>query len=97
MIIDKGDLSEGDEVFISIRPENMKYSIEKPLTFFVKASIKEHTYVGSSIRTIAVISNGQEIIMHDYDKKTSLPKEGTEVFILWKAEDMAVVKSKGGF
>ena len=97
MIIDNDGFCEGEEVFISIRPENMKYSIEKPIDFYMKASIKEHTYVGSSIKTIALLSNGQEVIMHDYDKKALLPKEGTEVFILWKAEDMSIVKSKGGF
>jgi len=97
MIINKDNFLEGDEVFISIRPENMKFSLEKPFDFSIKATIKEHTYVGSSIKTIAILKNGQEVVMHDYDKKALLQEEGTEVWILWKAEDMAIVKSKGAF
>ena len=95
IIIDNDNFCKGDEVFISVRPENMKYSIEKPLEFSTKASIKEHTYVGSSIKTIAIISNGQEVIIDNYDKKALLPKEGTQVWILWDAQNMAIVKSKG--
>ena len=94
IIVTNDNFCEGEEVFISVRPENMKYSLEEPLDFCLRASIKEHIYIGSSIKTIALLSNGKEIIMDDYDKKALLPKEETAVWILWKPEDMAIVKSR---
>lgn len=96
IIVDNDNFCVGEEVFISMRPENMKYAIEKPLDSNTKAVIKQHTYIGSSIKTVAILSSGQEVIMDNYNKKALLPKEGTEVWILWNTEDMALVKSKEG-
>ena len=83
------DISNQD-TYISIRPENIKYSIaEKP--FSLKAIIKEHGYSGALIKTVATLMDGQEILIYNYSKKSVLPEVGTKVWLFWEPEDMAIV------
>lgn len=90
-ITNNSNFIKEDKVYISVRPENMKYSMKEVDNLNFKAIIKEHSYVGSIIKTIATLPNGQEILINNYDKKSELPKEGTEVWLFWKLEDMAIV------
>lgn len=92
MNIDSISLSTNEkDVYISIRPENMKYSIEEK-SFSLKANIKEHAYMGSLIKTIATLEDGQEILIYNYGKKSGIPKIGQKVWLFWNPEDMAIVK-----
>lgn len=78
------------DVYVSVRPESVKYSIDKK-PFSIKATIKEHGYSGSLIKTIATLMSGQEILIYDYSKKSLLPKIGTEVWLFWESGDMTMV------
>lgn len=78
------------DVYVSVRPESVKYSIDKK-PFSLKATIKEHGYSGSLIKTIATLISGQEILIYDYSKKSLLPKIGTEVWLFWESGDMTMV------
>ena len=90
------NLKKGDKLFIALRPENMKYSLEQVGDLSLKAIIKEHNYVGSNIKTIAILPDQQEILISNYNKKSNLPKEGTEVWISFETEDMAIIKAGKG-
>lgn len=77
--------------FILIRPENIKYTKERP-QYGLKSIIKEHSYIGSSIKTTVELENGQEIIVCDYDKKKNLLGIGSEVWIYFEPEDIVIVE-----
>ncbi len=62
------DISNKKVSYILIRPENIKYTKVKPKCG-LKAIIKEHSYVGSIIKTTMQLESKQEIIVCDYDKK----------------------------
>lgn len=64
------NIKEGKKYYVSIRPENIKYSKEKT-EYSLKAKIKEHRYVGSLIKTTVELENGKKITVYDYDKNAS--------------------------
>jgi len=78
------------ELYISVRPENIKYSSDKK-DFSVKATVKEYNYSGSLIKMIVSLIDGQEIIIYNYDKKAALPKIDTDIWIYWAEEDMSII------
>ncbi|WP_446897802.1 ABC transporter ATP-binding protein [Clostridium sp. LBM24168] len=80
-------------VYISIRPEKLKCSLKPVEGFTLKGCIKEHIYVGSIIKTIIELSNGEKL------KTNSMP--GTElldigqiVYIYWKKGDAVIMHTK---
>jgi spermidine/putrescine transport system ATP-binding protein len=85
------EVSKSKESYISIRPEDVKYA-ENKIGYGLDGIIKEHSYVGSIIKTIVQLKNGQEIIAYDYDKKRELLKVGNEVWISFEPEDIVIVE-----
>ncbi|MBU3154876.1 ABC transporter ATP-binding protein [Clostridium estertheticum] len=85
------DNSRNKESYILIRPENIKYTREKPPIGLI-ATIKEHSYIGSIIKTTIEIEGGQEIIVCDYDKKKDLIGIGSEVWMYFEPEDVVIVE-----
>ena len=85
------DNSRNKESYILIRPENIKYTRIKPPLGLI-AIIKEHSYIGSIIKTTMEIEGGQEIIVCDYDKKKDLIGIGSEVWMYFEPEDVVIVE-----
>lgn len=85
------DNSKNKESYILIRPENIKYSNVKS-QFGLKAVIKEHSYIGSNIKTTMELESGMEIIVSDYDKKKDLVGVGSEVWMSFEPEDVVIVE-----
>jgi len=85
------DNSKEKESYILIRPENIKYSIVKP-QFGLAAIIKEHSYIGSIIKTTMELESGLEIIVSDYDKKKDLIEIGSTVWMSFEPEDVVIVE-----
>ena len=85
------DNSKNKESYILIRPENIKYSKVKS-QFGLKAIIKEHSYIGSNIKTTMELESGLEIIVSDYDKKKGLVGIGSEVWMSFEPEDVVIVE-----
>lgn len=94
--VENSNLIIGSKIYISVRPENIKCSIERNEKFNLKAIVKDHSYVGSIIKTTVVLSNGQEVLINNYNKKSELSKEGTNVWLSWNPEDMAMVDGEEG-
>ena len=91
------DNLKNKESYILIRPENIKYTSVKPQNGFkppygLKSKIKEHSYIGSIIKTTVELESGQEIIVCDYDKKKDLIGIGSEVWVYFQPEDVVIVK-----
>jgi len=91
------DNIKNKESYILIRPENIKYTKVKPQNGFkppygLKSTIKEHSYIGSIIKTTAELEGGHEIIVYDYDKKKDLIGIGSEVWVYFEPEDVVIVE-----
>lgn len=90
--IKNSELKKGDRIFASIRPECVGVSFRKDNALNLKAVIKEHDYLGSTIKTTAALSDGQNVIISNYNKKTELPAPGTEVNLCFDPEDMGIIQ-----
>lgn len=80
-------------VYTSVRPENIKLSLEPVAGFSLKGRIREHIFVGNIIKTVVTLSNGNTIKMNVF-AKSELLDIGTDVYIYWNKEDAVVIKSK---
>ncbi len=85
------DSSNNKASYILIRPENIKYSKVKH-QYGTKAIIKEHSYVGSIIKTTMELGSKQEIKVSDYNKKKDLIGIGSEVWMYFEPEDIVIVE-----
>lgn len=101
-ITSSGSVEEGVEkntgfavnefVTVSVRPEKMHFSPEPVDGFNVPAMVKDYIYVGSVIKCIAVLPNGNEIKMEKLAGE-ELPAIGEKVFICWTPEDAVLIHS----
>ncbi len=101
-ITSSGSVEEGVEkntgfavnefVTVSVRPEKMHFSPEPVDGFNVPAMVKDYIYVGSVIKCIAVLPNGNEIKMEKLAGE-ELPAIGEKIFICWAPEDAVLIHS----
>ena len=92
VVVESGELrcraqgfEKGEMVAISVRPERMKYSAEPVEGYSVRARVKETVYVGSVLKAIVVLPNGNEIKIERLAGQ-KLPPDG-EVYIYWDNGD----------
>jgi len=85
------DFSLNEMIAVSVRPERMKYSLEPVEGFTIEAKVKEQVYVGATLKTIAVLPNGNEVKLERLAGQ-ALPTEGT-VFLYWENEDAKLIHS----
>ncbi|HOO28968.1 MAG TPA: TOBE domain-containing protein, partial [Lachnospiraceae bacterium] len=92
LIIGKGiGFDEGEMVAVSVRPERMQYSQEPVEGFSLQAVVKEQVYIGSVLKVIAILQNGNEIKIERLAGQ-ELPEDGV-VYLYWKAEDAKMIHS----
>lgn len=88
-------LGEGFEekelIYVSVRPEKIKYSHEPVEGFSVAGKVKEKIYVGSVIKVIIELSDGTEVKLERLAGQ-SLPDTET-IFLYWKEEDAVLIHS----
>ena len=71
----------------------MKYS-ETPIDgFTVKAVVKDYVYVGSVIKCIVSLPNGNEIKIERLSGE-ELPKPGSSVYIYWEEKDAVLIHNQ---
>jgi len=97
-----GSVKEGDGkntgfavnefVTVSVRPEKMHFSPKPVEGFTVPAVVRDYIYVGSVLKCIAVLPNGNEIKMEKLAGE-ELPPIGEKVFICWEPEDAVLIHS----
>ena len=101
-VTSSGSVEEGDGkntgfavnefVTVSVRPEKMHFSPKPVEGFTVPAVVRDYIDVGSVLKCIAVLPNGNEIKM---EKRAGeeLPPIGEKVFICWEPEDAVLIHS----
>lgn len=83
---------ENELVSVSIRPEKMKYSFEPVEGFELVGMVKEHIYIGSVLKTIVTLSNGQEIKIERLAGEELL-KEKEQIYLYWNLSDAVLIHS----
>lgn len=101
-VTSSGSVEEGDGkntgfavnefVTVSVRPEKMHFSPKPVEGFTVPAVVRDYIYVGSVLKCIAVLPNGNEIKMEKLAGE-ELPQIGEKVFICWEPEDAVLIHS----
>ena len=101
-VTSSGSVEEGDGkntgfavnefVTVSVRPEKMHFSPKPVEGFTVPAFVRDYIYVGSVLKCIAVLPNGNEIKMEKLAGE-ELPPIGEKVFICWEPEDAVLIHS----
>ena len=84
-----GDFAEKEIVAVSVRPERMRYSPAPVKGFSLQARIKDQIYVGSVLKTIATLPNGNEIRLERL-AGGEVP-EGDVVYPYWDINDARVI------
>ena len=101
-VTSSGSVEEGDGkntgfavnefVTVSVRPEKMHFSPKPVEGFTVPAVVRDYIYVGSVLKCIAFLPNGNEIKMEKLAGE-ELPPIGEKVFICWEPEDAVLIHS----
>ncbi|KLU65953.1 MULTISPECIES: ABC transporter ATP-binding protein [Desulfosporosinus] len=82
--------SHDEMVYISVRPEKLKCSAAVVPGFNIRGTVKEHIYVGSIIKTIIELPNGQELKM-SLLAGTPLISPGEVVWVYWEKDSTVVL------
>ncbi len=80
---------QDEMIYISIRPENTMYSFEPVEHFRLRGIVKEHVYVGSIVKTVVALPNGQRLRLNQHPHSV-LPEVGSAVTVYWDM-DKAVI------
>jgi len=83
-----------DRVYISIRPEKIRFSDSPVEGFTLTGQAKELVYMGSMVKCIVLLPNGQELKINRFAGET-LPPLDSLVYLSWAAEDAVVMESRG--
>ncbi len=84
--------SDGELVYVSVRPEKVQLSESPVEGFAIYGIVKECTYMGQIIKTVVELPNGQEFKANRLAGQY-LPPIGTAVHIHWNPEDAVVMHS----
>ncbi|MCI6859488.1 MAG: ABC transporter ATP-binding protein, partial [Eubacterium sp.] len=87
------EFSFGEYITVSVRPEKMKFS-EKPVDgFTIMAVVKDYVYVGSVIKCIAELPNGNELKIERL-AGADLPAPGSSIYVYWNPEDAVLIHNQ---
>ncbi|MDR2520317.1 MAG: ABC transporter ATP-binding protein [Eubacteriaceae bacterium] len=93
--VDGQSAIEGENVVLSVRPENLRYSTEPTEGFRIKSVVKEIIFVGNITRIIALLTDGQEATFTCLGAGTKI-KEGQILYLSWSIEECVVIKKRIG-
>lgn len=86
------DFKSQEYLTVSVRPEKMKYADSPVDGFTLTATVKDYVYVGSVIKCIALLPNGNEVKIERLAGE-GLPEIGSRIFIYWNPEDAVLIHS----
>ncbi len=81
-------------VHVSVRPENTKISMEKIEGFNLKGIIKEQIYVGTVMKTLVELPNGNVLKVNHHPDEVSYLNNSL-VYIYWDIKKSVILHSKG--
>lgn len=80
-----------ETLYVSIRPENMKYSKTPIDGFSLVGAVKEHIYIGALIKTIVILSNGDEIKIIRFQNSEKLQLNEV-IYLYWDEKGGVPIK-----
>ncbi len=83
---------KGELVHISIRPDKLNWSREPQPGFELAGTVTEHIFVGSFVKSILLLQNGNEVKITKL-AGGNLPEKGQEVNLYWDMEDAVIMHS----
>ena len=83
----------GEYMTVSVRPEKMKFSDTHVHGFSIVGTVKDYVYVGSVIKCIVALPNGNELKIERLAGQP-LPKIGSHVYPYWEKEDAVLIHNK---
>ena len=94
VIAGKGtDFEKGEYITVSVRPEKMKFKTAPVECFTLRAVVRDYIYVGSVVKCIAVLPNGNELKMEKLAGET-LPQIEEQVYPCWDPKDAVLIHSQ---
>ena len=81
----------GELVAVSVRPERVRFSTAPVPGFTLAGSVRDQVYVGSAIKAIVELPNGQEVRLERL-AGDPLPERGP-VFLYWDPSDSRSIKT----
>lgn len=93
LVEENADVVHDEIIYVSLRPEKISLSRTPVDGFTITAVVKENIYVGSIIKTIAVLTNGDELKINTLTGGEIIPPE-TVVYPYWNPEDGVIIKTK---
>lgn len=87
------EFAAGEFINVSVRPEMMKYALDPVEGFTLIATVKDYVYVGSVVKCIAVLPNGNELKIERLAGQP-LPQLGEQIFLYWNEKDAVVIHNR---
>ena len=87
------DFKNGEYITVSVRPEKMKYADRPVEGFSISAVVKDYVYVGSVIKCIVSLPNGNELKIERL-AGDALPEIGATIYPYWNKEDAVLIHSQ---
>lgn len=85
-----GDFSVLEYATISVRPEKMKFDTKKHEGFELAAIVKDYIYVGSVLKCVVSLPNGNELKIERLAGQ-ELPSVGSLIYPYWNPEDAVLI------
>lgn len=89
----EADFTIGEALAVSVRPEDMMFSLKPVEGFSIRGVVKEQIYVGNLVKMIVQLSNGEEVKINRFNQE-ELTDVGTLVYLYWDSEKGILMKMK---
>ncbi len=90
----RGDgFKTGEYITVSVRPEKLKFAETPQEGFTVPALVKDYIYVGSIIKCIVSLPNGNELKIERLAGE-KLPDIGSTIYPYWNREDAVLIHNR---
>ncbi|WP_418747137.1 ABC transporter ATP-binding protein [Frisingicoccus sp.] len=87
------NFKKGEYITVSVRPEKMKFSDQPVDGFSISAVVKDYVYVGSVIKCMVSLPNGNELKIERL-AGDALPQIGAAIYPYWKKEDAVLIHNR---
>lgn len=90
---DSSDFTIGEALAVSVRPEDMKFSLKPVEGFSIKGVVKDQIYVGNLVKMIVQLGNGEEVKINRFNQE-ELADVGALVYLYWDSDKGVLMKTK---
>ncbi len=90
------DFSILEYASVSVRPEKMKFSEQEVTGFGLVAQVKDYVYVGSVLKCIVSLPNGNELKIERLAGQ-KLPAIGSKCYPYWDPEDAVLIHNESHY